>query len=102
MGELGVSGPAGFAWEAGMLDLRHLVPDLMKFAMVLDVFFVEVVVRQMVTAEVEFEEGEPNEAPEVVCSLRHCCMICDEIVAWDLGKKSFEFVGIFAFGRLFC
>ena len=52
----------------------------------------------MVTAEVEFEEGEANEAFEVVRSLRYCCMICDVIVAWDLGKKSVEFARIFAFG----
>ena len=44
MAELGVSGPAGFAQEAGMLYLRHLVPDVVNFAMVLEVFFVEVVV----------------------------------------------------------
>ena len=78
--------------------MRRLVPDVANFAMVLGVFFVEVVVRQMVSAEVEFEEGEANEALEVVCSLRHCCMMCDVKVAWDLGKKSVEFVRIFVFG----
>lgn len=78
--------------------MRHLVPEVVNFAMVLEVFFVEVVVRQMVSAEVEFEEGEANEALEVVCSLRHCCMMCDVKVAWDLGKKSVEFVRIFVFG----
>ena len=75
--------------------MRHLVHDVVNFAMVLEVFVVEVVVLQIVMAEVEFEEGEANEALEVLCSLRHCSMRCDVVVAWDLGKKSVEFVRIF-------
>ena len=35
-----------------MFYLRHLVPDVVNFAMVLEVFFVEVVVLQMVMVEV--------------------------------------------------
>ena len=45
-----VGGGAGSIWSgrvcigSGMLYLRHLVPDVVNFAMVLEVFFVEVVV----------------------------------------------------------